>query len=144
MEIRDVQRALKREGFDPGPIDGVWGRRSISGLKAFQESRGLTVDGVLGPESLQALSAEGGGRRREAEPMPATPLVKFPVLSQRRITINRARTWHYRKTRPYTEPSNGPESLSPFRFWPDCIVNTSGYNFRKGQVTVKETVGKSP
>jgi len=77
MEIRDVQRALKREGFDPGRIDGVWGRRSISALKAFQEARGLTVDGVLSPESLQALSVEGGGRRREAESTPATPLVWY-------------------------------------------------------------------
>jgi hypothetical protein len=24
---------------------------------------------------------------------------------------------------------------SPFRFWPDCIINTSGYDFRKGQGT---------
>src|SRR5262245_53470270 len=77
MEIRDVQRALKREGFDPGRIDGVWGRRSISALKAFQEARGLTVNGVLGPESLQALSAVGGGRRREAELAPTTLLVWY-------------------------------------------------------------------
>ena len=47
--------------------------------------------------------------------------------------VLRARTWHYRKMRPCIEQSNGPVSLSPFRSWPDCIINTSGYNFRKGQ-----------
>jgi hypothetical protein len=36
--------------------------------------------------------------------------------------------------RPCIEQSNGPVSLSPFRSWPDCIINTSGYDFRKGQV----------
>jgi hypothetical protein len=36
--------------------------------------------------------------------------------------------------RPCIEQSNGPVSLSPFQFWPDCITNTSGYDFRKGQV----------
>jgi hypothetical protein len=27
-------------------------------------------------------------------------------------------------------------SLSPFQSWPDCIINTSGYDFRKGQVVI--------
>jgi hypothetical protein len=36
--------------------------------------------------------------------------------------------------RPCIEQSNGPVSLSPFQSWPDCIINTSGYDFRKGQV----------
>jgi NADPH:quinone reductase-like Zn-dependent oxidoreductase len=35
--------------------------------------------------------------------------------------------------RPCIEQSNGPVSLSPFQSWPDCIINTSGYDFRKGQ-----------
>jgi len=26
--------------------------------------------------------------------------------------------------------------LSPFQFWQDCIINTSGYDFRKGQVAL--------
>jgi hypothetical protein len=51
----------------------------------------------------------------------------------RRITIKRARTWHYRKMRPCIEQSNGLASLSPFPSWPDCIISTSGYDFRKGQ-----------
>src|SRR5439155_17737292 len=51
----------------------------------------------------------------------------------RRITIRRARTWHYRKMRPCIEQSNGPVSLSPSQSWPDCIINMFGYDFRKGQ-----------
>jgi hypothetical protein len=30
------------------------------------------------------------------------------------------------------ELRNGPGSLSPFQSWPDCTINTSGYDFRKG------------
>jgi hypothetical protein len=37
-------------------------------------------------------------------------------------------------SRPCIEQSNGPVSLSPFQSWPDCIINMSGYDFRKGQV----------
>ena len=39
-----------------------------------------------------------------------------------------------RKMRPCIEQSNDLEPLSPFRSWLDCTTNTSGYDFRKGQV----------
>src|SRR6516165_11716480 len=51
-----------------------------------------------------------------------------------RITIKRARTWHCRRMRHYVELSNGLAPSSQFRSWLDCIINTSGCNFRKGQV----------
>jgi Putative PD-(D/E)XK phosphodiesterase (DUF2161) len=51
----------------------------------------------------------------------------------RRITIKRARTWHYRKMRPRIEPSNDLALSSPFQSWLDCTTDTSGYDFRKGQ-----------
>src|SRR4029450_12294005 len=53
----------------------------------------------------------------------------------RRITIKRARTWRYRKMHPCIEQSNGLASLSPFLSWPYCIIDTSGYDFRKRQVS---------
>src|SRR5437870_3186626 len=52
----------------------------------------------------------------------------------RHITIKRARTWHYRKMHPCVEQSNGPVPLSLSPSWQGCITNTSGYDFRKGQV----------
>lgn len=55
MDILAVQTALQAQGFNPGEVDGVWGRRSISALKAFQKVRGLKVDGVIGPQTIQAL-----------------------------------------------------------------------------------------
>ena len=35
--------------------------------------------------------------------------------------------------RPHIEQSNGLATLPPFRSWLDCTINTSGYDFRKGQ-----------
>src|SRR5678815_1761002 len=52
----------------------------------------------------------------------------------RRITIRRALTWHYRKMHPCVEQSDGLVPLSLFPSWQGCITNTSGYDFRKGQV----------
>src|SRR5680860_146841 len=55
----------------------------------------------------------------------------------RRITIKRALTWRYRRMRPHIEQSNVLAPLSAFRSSLDCTINTSGCDFRKGQVAVK-------
>ena len=78
MDITAIQRALKKAGFDPGKVDGVWGRRTIAAVKAFQEARGLEVDGIVGPETVRALSEGASGRASTAKASDtATPLVWF-------------------------------------------------------------------
>jgi peptidoglycan hydrolase-like protein with peptidoglycan-binding domain len=46
--VRDLQEALKALGYDPGPIDGVFGTTTETAVKAFQQARGITVDGIVG------------------------------------------------------------------------------------------------
>ena len=53
--VERIQDALKNKGFDPGPIDGVWGRQTIAAVKAFQAANGLEVDGIVGSETSGAL-----------------------------------------------------------------------------------------
>ncbi len=56
------------------------------------------------------------------------------VLASYAAYYNQARTHlAYRKMRPCIEQTSDLALLSPFRSWPDCITNTSGYDFRKGQ-----------
>jgi uncharacterized protein (TIGR02594 family) len=55
LDVQAIQRALKEAGFDPGEIDGVWGRRTIGAVRAFQRTNALEVDGVVGPETVAAL-----------------------------------------------------------------------------------------
>jgi hypothetical protein len=44
--ITNLQRDLKKLGFDPGPIDGVFGAKTEIALKAFQNQAGLPATGV--------------------------------------------------------------------------------------------------
>jgi hypothetical protein len=60
--IEELQQALSRAGYDPGPADGTFGRRTEAAVVAFQEANGLSVDGRVGPETAAALnSAVAGG-----------------------------------------------------------------------------------
>jgi len=53
--ITQIQRALKGEGFNPGPIDGVIGSQTIKAVNAFQRKEGLPVDKYLNVETIKAL-----------------------------------------------------------------------------------------
>ena len=45
--VRDLQEALKALGYNPGPIDGVFGATTEAAVKAFQQARGITADGIV-------------------------------------------------------------------------------------------------
>ncbi len=44
-EIADIQSALARLGYDPGPVDGAMGRRTRQAIRQYQSSHSLPVDG---------------------------------------------------------------------------------------------------
>ena len=60
LDWASVQTRLHGLGFDPGPIDGIRGRRTMRAVKRFQESRGLDADGIAGPATVLALFGEAG------------------------------------------------------------------------------------
>jgi hypothetical protein len=55
LSTRDIQRALSELGFEPGPVDGIWGRKTIAAVFAFQSANNLAVDGIVGPKTRSAI-----------------------------------------------------------------------------------------
>ncbi len=53
---RDVQRRLKIEGFNPGPIDGKPGSKTRNALSNFKRSKGLPADGLLTKSTMELLN----------------------------------------------------------------------------------------
>jgi peptidoglycan hydrolase-like protein with peptidoglycan-binding domain/DNA-binding CsgD family transcriptional regulator len=52
---REIQRRLRALGFQPGPVDGLFGPRTERAVRDFQESRGLDPDGLVQGETLTEL-----------------------------------------------------------------------------------------
>jgi peptidoglycan hydrolase-like protein with peptidoglycan-binding domain len=57
-ELEGVQNALAKLGFEPGTIDGKNGPNTQKAVRAFQAHASIGIDGIVGPETRQALVAE--------------------------------------------------------------------------------------
>jgi peptidoglycan endopeptidase LytE len=57
-EIKGVQSALSKLGFDPGKIDGKDGPHTQKAVRAFQAHASIGIDGKVGPVTRKALSEE--------------------------------------------------------------------------------------
>jgi Putative peptidoglycan binding domain len=53
--VKTLQRALRRAGYSPGTVDGDYGNATKQAVTRFQQARGLTADGIAGPQTLAAL-----------------------------------------------------------------------------------------
>lgn len=55
LEVEQLQQALIDKGFYAGDIDGEFTDEVRTALEAFQKDQGLSVDGIAGPTTMQAL-----------------------------------------------------------------------------------------
>lgn len=53
--VKHVQKLLKARGFNPGPLDAVFGRLTGQAVRSFQRNKGLTVDGHVDRRTLRKL-----------------------------------------------------------------------------------------
>ena len=53
--VKKIQTALQQKGFYSGKIDGIYGSRTVTSIKAFQRRSGLKVDGICGEKTLAKL-----------------------------------------------------------------------------------------
>lgn len=53
--IRTLQYLLRQHGRGEVAVDGIFGPITAAAVRAFQQSRGLTVDGIVGNQTWPAL-----------------------------------------------------------------------------------------
>jgi tetratricopeptide (TPR) repeat protein len=62
-----IQGQLKEQGLDPGPLDGLMGRRTRSAIEEYQLKSRLTVDGKPSRQLLERLLRKSGNEPEKAE-----------------------------------------------------------------------------
>ena len=60
-DVTTLQKKLKNWGYYSGSVDGIFGSKTKEAVKYFQRKNGLTVDGIVGKNTLAALGMSLGG-----------------------------------------------------------------------------------
>ncbi|MER7997919.1 helix-turn-helix domain-containing protein [Streptomyces sp. NPDC095613] len=50
-DVVEAQCLLRRHGFDPGAVDGLYGPSAKAAVRDFQTARKLVADGIVGPDT---------------------------------------------------------------------------------------------
>ena len=58
--VREIQKALKNNGYYSGEIDGIYGENTKAAVKNFQRDCGLTADGIVGSKTMKYLGIDAG------------------------------------------------------------------------------------
>lgn len=69
-EVKSLQQILQGQGYNVGPVDGIYGPQTQAAVQAFQKTKGLLPDGIVGPQTWQAL-----------QPKPVVPAVLPPPIA---------------------------------------------------------------
>ena len=54
-KVKEIQNKLSSLGFDPGVIDGEFGPHTMASVMAYQQTKGMVVDGEVGKDTAKAL-----------------------------------------------------------------------------------------
>lgn len=89
-DVTALQQALQAAGFSPGAIDGSFGLGTEAALLAFQRSKGLAADGIVGPNTATALGLDAIPSVPSAIPGVTVQVVSqmFPVTPIGNIKTN--------------------------------------------------------
>jgi len=57
-EVKAIQNILQGQGYNFGPIYGLYGPQTQAAVSAFQKSKSLVPDGIVGPLTWDALQGK--------------------------------------------------------------------------------------
>lgn len=55
IDVQNVQQRLKELGFYEGDVTGIYDRETAEAVRRFQQQNGLTADGIVGPDTWNAI-----------------------------------------------------------------------------------------
>lgn len=81
-QVREVQQNLADRGYDPGPVDGLWGPRTRQAVRTFQRDQNLAANGRADHQTLAALGIETGSPATQTGQLPAERSAPAPQVER--------------------------------------------------------------
>lgn len=132
--VRRVQERLRTLGYDPGPVDGVYGWLTFGAVRDFQRDFGLDADGVAGRRTMAVLfdGSLSAGRRWS--------VVAEPAVGRGGASALRTLRRHAAALTAVATPARLRASDEPFR---EDDASSPDADVKEAVARVKDAVGAS-
>jgi peptidoglycan hydrolase-like protein with peptidoglycan-binding domain len=67
-EVREIQQALNKKGFNTGKVDGIWGPETRQAVEQFQRKQNIQANGELDQHTLSALGVQLASQNKSGQP----------------------------------------------------------------------------
>lgn len=81
-DVRDLQTRLNVNGYNVGYSDGIFGLKTLNGVKNFQLNKGLVTDGIVGSLTLAKLKSTNSNPSTPPTPPTNPPAPTGKTLKQ--------------------------------------------------------------
>lgn len=113
--VKDVQKKLKEQGFNPGAVDGRFGPKTDLAVRQFQQKNGLEVDGIVGSKTraklgVTATNTDPIDPKTTPAPQKGTKLDCFPVVGKDGTNANARYNIGYDKRWSNFNPDTGAQN----------------------------------
>ncbi len=108
IDVQNIQQRLMELGYYEGEIDGIYDQETAESVIAYQEAMGLLVDGVVGPDTWNAI----GISPEYLEYFDSTYFIEID-LEQTTLTLKERGTI----VSTYPVAVGKPETPTPTGFW---------------------------
>lgn len=108
IDVQNIQQRLMELGYYEGEIDGIYDQETAESIIAYQEAMGLLVDGVVGPDTWNAI----GISPEYLEYFDSTYFIEID-LEQTTLTLKERGTI----VSTYPVAVGKPETPTPTGFW---------------------------
>ncbi|MBS4538765.1 peptidoglycan-binding protein [Clostridium sp. D2Q-11] len=136
-DVKLLQSVLSKVGYDPGPIDGVFGDATRQAVIEFQRDNGLTVDGIVGPNTWNLLERFIEGY----DTYTIRPGDTFYNIARRYYTTVNA----IRVANPGIDPNNlivGTQITVPYGI--DVVLTDVGYTYDIMEMNIRGLQARYP
>ena len=144
--VHDIQAYLVKAGFSVGPsgVDGSLGNDTFNAIKAYQKAKGLTVDGIPGPETLKALQGTSAAKTDIVKLQAAVRATQDNVAgpdTRKRIDAVRKASWWGGHSYPYgISYAQSVVGTTPDGYW----GANSNAAHDKTVIAIQKAVGAEP
>ena len=104
--VKIMQQALIRLNYLSGKADGIFGKKTLDAVVAFQKRNNLTADGLAGKKTLKALEAADQGGTAQTSSAASTPV---PVSIQEESKLAQVSTAASSNSASSTKTATAPD-----------------------------------